>query len=201
MALAQGTLYVSNLGQTSGGSAAIASDSWIAEPFYTGSNSDGYILNSISLLMSAASGSPSGFNVSIYSVSTSEYYPPGSFIGSLSGNSNPSTSGIYSYTTSGITLLPDTHYFVVVNAATPQTVGTYQWNYHSLDDIPVSGIDGWGLSLLYDTSTDGLTWNYARISLPQLAVYATPVPEPSTLALGALGALFLGFRRWRNVSR
>jgi hypothetical protein len=28
-----------------------------------------------------------------------------------------------------------------------------------------------------------------------------PVPEPSELALGALGALLLGFRRWLNSSR
>ena len=69
MAQAQGTLYFSSLGQTPTGSAAIGSDSWIAQGFGTGTNTGGYILNSVQLLMDGASGGPNGFAISIYTKS------------------------------------------------------------------------------------------------------------------------------------
>ncbi len=37
--------------------------------------------------------------------------------------------------------------------------------------------------------------------LDNIQFSTTPVPEPSQFALGALGALLLGFRRWQNSSR
>src|SRR5664280_720145 len=70
---AQGTLYVSNLGQTPTGSAAIGSDAWVAQTVFTGTNPGGYMLNSVHLLMNAASGTPSGFAVSIYSKTGDPY--------------------------------------------------------------------------------------------------------------------------------
>jgi hypothetical protein len=35
-------------------------------------------------------------------------------------------------------------------------------------------------------------------TLDNIQFSSTAVPEPSELALGALGALLLGFRRWRK---
>jgi hypothetical protein len=46
IASAQGTLYASNLGQTSLGSLSVGSDAWIAQAFITGSDSGGYVLDS-----------------------------------------------------------------------------------------------------------------------------------------------------------
>jgi hypothetical protein len=43
-------------------------------------------------------------------------------------------------------------------------------------------------------SNDALYFDDIRFS-------STAVPEPSEFALGALGALLLGFRRWKNSSR
>jgi hypothetical protein len=37
--------------------------------------------------------------------------------------------------------------------------------------------------------------------LDNIQFSSLPVPEPSAIALSALGTLFLGFRRWRNSSR
>jgi hypothetical protein len=37
--------------------------------------------------------------------------------------------------------------------------------------------------------------------LDNIQFSSVPVPEPSEFALAALGALFLGFRRWRNSAR
>src|SRR5271154_996405 len=106
VAQAQGTLYLSNLGEGSGGSVAVASDAWSATLFVPGStnpddNVDSYVLNSVQLLMDPASGSPSEFNVSIYTSNPPRF--PGVFVGNLVG-SDPAAGGIFTYTASGITL-------------------------------------------------------------------------------------------------
>jgi hypothetical protein len=41
IAQAQGTIYMSNLGQTSAGTDAVGSNSWMAVYFITGTNADG----------------------------------------------------------------------------------------------------------------------------------------------------------------
>jgi hypothetical protein len=88
---AQGTLYVSNLGQTPTGSASVGSDAWIAETIITGTGDNGYILNSIQMLMDSASGSPNGFTISIYSSLSGQPYQN---LGNLVG-SNPSAGGVF----------------------------------------------------------------------------------------------------------
>jgi hypothetical protein len=187
---AQGTLYVSNLGQTPTGSAAIASDAWIAQRIITGNNSSGYILNAIQLLMGAASGNPSGFNVSIYSSLSDE---PNNSLGNLVG-SDPSAGGIFTYTASGLTLSPSTVYFIVQTAATPMAQGAYDW---SVADSFTQGSDVWTIDDFYFSSPDGTSWTeYVRENVFQMAIYATPVPEPSTLGLTALGGLLLAWHRW-----
>ncbi len=107
---AQGTIYLSNLGQPSAGSLAVGSDSWVAAMFQTGANAGGYVLNSVQLGMADASGNPSGFTVMIYA----NIVPPigifpGNSLGTLTDSLNPVTSGIYTYTPrSSLTLLPGT---------------------------------------------------------------------------------------------
>jgi hypothetical protein len=186
---AQGTLYVSNLGQTPTGSAAIGSDSWIAQSIITGTDSSGYTLNSIQLLMDAASGSPSGFNVSIYS---SAGGTPQNNLGNLVG-SDPSAGGIFTYTASGLALSDSTIYYVVVTSATLVAQGAYIWSMASLSD----GNDQWQIDDLYYSSANGSSWAVgARGDAFQLAVYATPVPEPRLYALAGLGLACLSF--WRR---
>lgn len=191
---AQGTLYVSNLGVTSEGSKAVGSDSWFAELFSTGTDSGGYILNSVQLLMDTASGSPSGFTVALYSYSSTE---PGSSLGDLSG-SDPAAGGVFTYTASNIILLPSTFYWIVVTSATPIASGSYNWSL--ADTINYSSSDGWEIGS-YDESSNGSEWAEPRSNPLQYGVYATAVPEPVTYALGAMGALLLGCHRWRNSSR
>ncbi|MGH7990207.1 MAG: hypothetical protein ACREDS_08485 [Limisphaerales bacterium] len=55
---AQDTTYLSNLGEPSGGSVVVGSDAFVEAPFTTGTNSEGYILDSVQLLMDNASGIP-----------------------------------------------------------------------------------------------------------------------------------------------
>ncbi len=117
---AQGTMtYLSNLGQPSDGSNTVGNDSWLAALFYTGTNSTGYTLNSIQLGMADASGNPSNFMVMLYSAVGVTGIFPGSSLGTLDGSLNPTTAGIYTFTTaSNLMLSPDTQYFIVLTAGT-----------------------------------------------------------------------------------
>jgi hypothetical protein len=190
--LAQGTLYVSNLAQTPTGSSAVGSDSWIAQTLITGTNPGGYMLDSVQLLMNAASGNPSGFTVSLYSYSSST--GPASNLGNLSG-SDPSAGGIFTYTAADLMLSPSTSYCIVVTTTTPVTEGVYVW---SIGSSPYYiGSESWEIYDVNYNSTDGLSWTgHLRQRAFQMAIYAAAVPEPTTLALAALGLAALSF--WRR---
>ena len=185
----QGTIYLSNLGEPSAGSVATGNDAWIAKPFVTGNVSGAYELNSIQLLMDNASGIPSDFAVSIYS---SNLRQPATSLGNLSGP-DPAAGGVFTYSTSGITLSRFTLYFIVVTAATPVANGSYNWSF--ANSASYNSADQW-LNFTYSyTSSDGSQWT--RNDHPfQFAVYGTAVPEPATYALVGLGLACLRF--WRR---
>ena len=191
MAQAQGTVFVSNLGATPVGSAAIGSDSWVAQQFITGTNSGGYVLNSVQLLMNTASGNPGGFSVSIYSFAVNA---PASNLGSLTGL-DPSAGGIFTYTASGLTLSPNLAYFVVLTSTTTMAQGGYVWS--AATGVANHGIDRWLIFGQYYNSADGLSWQGFRNKVFQLALFATPVPEPATYALAGLGLAISSFLRRR----
>ena len=185
---AQGILYISNLEQPVVGSGAIGSNSWVAQTFVTGPSTGGYLLSSVQLLMDAPVGAPGEFAVCIYSKTGdphSEHEPgdtPQSSLGSLTG-SEPSTGGVFSYTTPGILLSPSTFYFVVVTAGASTNVGSYTWsatsgltqsNQFTIDDEFFSSSDG-----------SNWTWNL-RGRVFQVGLYASAVPPPN-LSIGSDG--------------
>jgi hypothetical protein len=187
MALAQGTLYVSNIAQTPTGSAPVGSDSWIAQRIITGTDPGGYSLDSVELLMDPATGSPSGFNISIYSSLGGEPY---NNLGNLVG-SDPSAGGVFSYSSSGVDLSPSTFYFVVVTAAKPVAQGAYDWSAAQSYTPGTFTIDDG-----YFSSNDGSSWSlHARQDVFQLAIYATAAPEPGIIGLFAVGGLLVAFLR------
>ena len=195
MASAQGTLQVSNLNATPVGSAPIASDAWIAQLFRTGTNASGYNFNSAQLLMNPGSGSLSGFAVALYSSSTpgGTLGNPQSSLGILAG-SDPAGGGTFTYTASGITLSASTWYFVLATAATPVAQGSYVWS--AGPSFIVNGLDQWLLDDVYYSTTDGSSWTrHLREGEFQMALYATPVPEPAACALAGLGMVAFGFMR------
>ena len=196
---AQGSIYISNLGQTPVGTGAVGNDSWIAQPFFTGTNSAGYALNSVQLLMDAALGSPNGFTASIYSSPGNG--APGVELGSLSG-SDPAAGGVFSYAASGLMLSPSTSYAIVLTATTPIAQGVYQW---SAADSFGSGIiapgDPWIIPDVYYSSADGSTWAFnPRGNIFQFAIDGTAVPEPGFSSLLALGSLWLLWHRRASVT-
>lgn len=119
---AQGTVYLSNLGQGFGSDIGVGSNSWLTSSFQTGPSAGGYALNSLQLEMGNAFGNPSGFTALIYAANAG--LNPGSMIGTLSGPSDPATDGIYTYTDeANITLMPNSFYYIVLTAETPFVSG------------------------------------------------------------------------------
>jgi hypothetical protein len=199
---AQGTMtYLSNLDQTSTGSEAVGSNSWVATDIMTGTHIGGYLLNSIQLAMTNTVGNPSGFTVMIYSAFISGGITPGSSLGTLIGSSNPATIGTYTYTpASSIILSQDTPYFIVLTAGTAVANGAYEWSLAGANTYNPS--NGWRAGGVYGSS-DGLFWNSYAPGGPQFALTATPVPEPSASILILLGGGVLIYirRKWKRRLR
>ena len=198
---AQGTTYLSNLGQSFTNSNPVASDSWLAADFITGTNTSGYVLNSIQLGMTGASGNHIGFTAMIYSATVGAGVSPGSNLGTLDGSANPSTNGIYTYTDdSSLTLSPSTDYFIVLTSGTTVANGAYQWNYTSVSSYNPS--DDWlGVAVTIASSNNGSSWirlgSNLQYDFSEIAINATAVPEPSTLGLFGLSSLFFMKHRRR----
>jgi hypothetical protein len=185
----QGTLYVSNLGKTSTGSGAVGSDAWIAQMFLTGTEPNGYILNSVQLLMNPASGSPSNLSVSVYNNTGSG---PGVSLGSLTGP-DPAGGGVFTYSTSGITLASRSGYCLVLTSGSPVADGAYQWSATT----QLTSSNGWIIVDGHFTSTNGSTWSPLpiRVKTFQVALFGTAVPEPGATALLVLGLALGAFCR------
>ena len=193
----QGTTYVSTLGGTPIGSAAIGADSWIAQPFFAGTNAAGYVLNSIQLQMTAASGSPTDFSVAIYSNPGNG--PPGSSLAPLTG-ADPSLGGVFTYSAPNLLLQPRTEYSVVVTAATAIAQGAYYWSAVDSFGTVTSGSDRWFINDAYYSSVNGSSWtSVLRQDIFQLGINATPVPEPPACALWAAALACLSL--WRRLHR
>src|SRR5258708_4446410 len=110
---AQGTLtYLSNLGQASTGGSPVGSNSWLATAFITGTNTAGYVLDSVQLAMLDALLNPTGFTAMLYAPPAGAAPRPGFSLATLSGSLNPATAGTYTYTApSNLTLRPNFQYF------------------------------------------------------------------------------------------
>ena len=198
IAVAQGTTtYLSNLSQASAGSLPVGSDSWLAAAFQTGTNAAGYLLNSVQLALTAASGSPTGFRAMIYNNGAAPSgIIPGTNLCTLNGSLDPVAAGVYTFTpASTLTLLPRLFYEIVLTAETPMAVGAYEWSFATTSSYNPSG--GWFAAngpILTSDNGSPPSWNLSGASSAQFAINGTAVPEPSTLALLALGGWLLAWR-------
>ena len=92
-AYAQGTVYLSHLGSIADTGEGVGAATPFAIYFETGTNANGYSLDSIQLRIAGVLGTPTGFDVSLYNNNGGV---PGSSLEPLSG-SIPSGVGIYSF--------------------------------------------------------------------------------------------------------
>lgn len=210
---AHGAVVLSNLGQTQADydavSGPMSAEVSHAVQFTTGSSAGGYTLDSVRISIRFVSGSAGnnsvnngGFSLSIYNHDGTY---PDTVRGTLTGNANPATTGLYTYTASGISLAPSTSYWVVARVTSGDS--TYLWNFAdsaSLDNPST----GWTLSSSYaetfNLSTPTPTWDIlsGTPSMLEINATATPVPEPAEYAaVSALGLAGAAWLRRRRVSR
>jgi hypothetical protein len=150
--------------------------------------------------MTNDSGNPSGFTVMFCAQSTNlTGIFPGSSLGTLSGSTNPTTAGIYTFTpTANITLSPSTYYFIVLTAGTAIANGAYEWSLAGTFSYNPSA--GWGVLndegsiATFQSSQNGSSWIGHQGNL-QFALTATPIPEPSSSLLILLGSGVLIYAR------
>ena len=188
-ASAQGTLYVSSLGTTNPIFVGLGANYWMAQPFATGPAASAYSLDSVQLLM-LVTGTSGGNNlqVSLYSDNAGE---PGSSLTPLIG-SDPTSSGLCTYTASGLSLTPSTTYWILVNSGLVQNgFPVFLWGATQSSDYVSNG--GWSLGTpMY--STDSANWQAAPYYAGQIAIRAT-VPEPSAAVLLGSGLATILLRR------
>ena len=190
----------SDIGLTPAGSSMVSSDSWIGQFFLTGTNTAGYLLNSVQMRMENQAGNPAGFTLSIYSSTFSAPTPPrviqpGVNLEILSGD-NPTTAGVYSFSSTGLHLTNQTAYYLVATATTPSSTGAFLWDY--TNEQPTPGLERMTTGTGFSYSTDGISWQFSRQHYYQFAINVTAVPEPSSLCLLGLGASFLFTRLARK---
>jgi hypothetical protein len=186
---AQGTVFVSNLGSTNPIFVGLGPNYWMAQPFVTGPTNTEYVLNSIQLLM-LVTGSSSGTNLQV-SLYNNNGGVPGTSLALLNG-SDPTSSGVCTYTASGVTMAPSTTYWILVSSGLMQFGFPVFLAGASQTTNYVSNAD-WSLSApMY--STDLTTWQLAPYNAGQIAIRAT-VPEPSVCMLIGLGLAWLLFLR------
>ena len=198
---------VSNLGNASGGGLGglntyveptFGQNAICANAFTTGASSA--ILNSITLAMQDDFGG-GGFEVDLYSDGGT--IGPGTLVTILSGPSNPSTLGAYTYApASPRALTPNTTYFVVAAVPVAEPVArSFTWS--GTTDASETSTEGWTIGDSSWLSNDGgASWVQVPFTFAgQFSVDASPpsaAPEPSRALLLAAGLTGVVLRRRRK---
>jgi hypothetical protein len=157
-----------------------------AVAFTTDANA--YELNSVSLDLSRLLGVTSDLIVSLYGDAGGA---PDTSLGTFS---DPALigQGPQLFTASGLTLEPETTYWIVAEPGLLENCD-FEW-WHTIDTVGQENISHLDPGGSFWEPSDSIT-SSAQLSL---AVYGTPVPEPSILALTGLGAATLMLFRWRK---
>jgi hypothetical protein len=150
-------------------------------------DANAYCLDALSVCIRLQYGPTNAYeNDLIVSLYSDDAGAPGASLGVLSWAGFAGSSPFFR--ASGLALAPSTTYWVVAEPSVLETVD-FQW-------FP-SSTSGFGSSSELDFSeTFWHPWdNYTTSFSPALAVYGTPVPEPSSLTVVALGAATVCFMR------
>ena len=189
-ARSNGGTLVSNLGETGLAGSLVGdfsgTDRRAAQAFTTGSQSEGYSLDNLTVAFNNdALGSPADIVIAMYTESNSE---PDTSLGIFTG-ANPSSAGNYVYTPpNGFSnLAPNTTFFFVMHAE--GSSNAFYIASATASDNEISS-DNWSIEDDTLVSEDaGSTWVIQNNAL-RFEVHATPVPEPNhTMAMSAGGML------------
>jgi hypothetical protein len=182
---ARGSLFLSNLGEQSLGVTAVGNDLWIGQPFNTGNNPGGWLIESVDLLMGDSEGQPDGFSITINGPSR---FGPGPVLATL-GGPEPISAGVYNYTGTGVVLPRLTTRWLVLTSETGMSEGSYSWGVS--ETLSYESSSGWTPGPYYDSSSDGLQWMRNTGSMLQFAIHGAPIPESTILALVGMSGLFV----------
>ena len=161
---------VSNLGEGTIGSIRVGrSSSGVrsqAAGFTTGSNSDGYKLQSVTVKMATTTGSPTGMTVAIHAASGGSDAPKAQPTYTLTGP-NPVANAQNTYScASACSLDADTEYYLVLSATTPSTGDHhYETDLTLSDDEANTPADaGWSIANAVKYSDNGGSWGDSNSS-------------------------------------
>ena len=155
LAHAQTTVLVSNIGKANSSTGSLGSDDH-AQGFTTGGNSGGYTLTSVEIAFGQVADASIAYAVSIRADNSSS---PGSSMGSLTAPATLAANAVNTFTTSGIDLVANTTYFVLVDSS---SAFNNQLRNTESDDEDSGRASGWsiGNSSLYRsrTAAPGALW-------------------------------------------
>ncbi len=164
---------------------------YFGQSFMSGGTTMG--LTSVDLYMGNAASALGNFAVALYSNTGSNL--PGTLIETLTGPSNPATTGTYTYTGSS-TLLANTGYWIVAEVTGGS--GSYSWHAEFNNPPEVGATVANDVAISHN---QGASWTYnnpgSNVSL-QMTVNADAVPEPSRALLLGLGLAMTCLRRKRK---
>lgn len=176
-----------------------------AQPFTTGPSSQ--TLSGVTLEMTSTGAGGAlvndggGFTVGLHGDSGGA---PGALLSLLSGDSTPTTSGLYTFTDPLSTILSaSTPYWIVASVPHDGSVfSQYFWN--TTADLSETGLPGWSLGF---TSTRAVPsgipdpWISSTFEALKMEADILPVPETSTWVAGAAVALMAGSVYLRRTRR
>ena len=166
-----------------------------AQPFRTTATGP-FEITTLTLRMTQGTNGAGGFSVAIYAGESA----PARLVtnGRLAGESNPLAAGNYTYTASGLTLDPDTTYWIV--AGVTSGAGSYRWGTAANATYQIAE---WAKDERFGQSADaGAGWSVAPSTLPYYFAISNAATGAITFAGSDnfddndLGVIAPGFR-WR----
>ncbi len=179
---------VDNLGETKVGTSAVGMIDGTAysraSAFTTGSVSDGYKLQGVTISVETTTGSPTGFTAAIHRASGSS--PASAALYTLTGTTPAAGGGDYTFSCSGTcSLSANTTYYLVMSGTGPST----GHHYYAIDETtsdtetntPSSA--GWSIANVSKTSYGGGGWSdNGQSRIHQFSVTAKEVSIPTAVA-------------------
>ena len=164
---------VSTTGQATSQTSNFAFD--FAQAFTTGGiSSAGYTLTRVDLHLKQTGAAPPSYTLSIHQDSSSL---PGSSLGTLTNPTSLPTGDneLAEFTTSGITLAPNTTYWVVLDLSAASTE-TKVFSTYSQDEDP-GGAAGWSTAnTLHQRNPTETTWGSPNLATLRLAIHGSANP-------------------------